>query len=61
LYSTNISDEKEYATIYKEFKAMYKVPKKYLENNLSNDNEFKIYNTIEEQKEYIEKWTVLSI
>jgi len=61
LHSDNISDEKEYATLYKEFKALYKVPKNYLENQLLKNNEFKIYNTKEEQKEYIENWTARSI
>ena len=61
LHSENISDEKEYATIYKEFKALYKIPRRYLDEHLPKDREFKIYNTAEEQKDYLDKWSAMSI
>lgn len=59
--SRNIGEEKKYASIYKEFKEKYKVPKSYLNNILANDKEFKIYNTPEEQINYINYWKNRSI
>lgn len=56
IISDNISDNKEYAHIYKVFKKYYFIPKNYYFNILPNDINFKIYNTEEEQKEYYEKW-----
>lgn len=53
----NISKNKSYYKLYTEFKEKYKVPKLYLENVLVKDKEFKIYNTIQEQEEYIHYWT----
>ena len=44
-----------------EFLDKYKVPKRYLEKVLSKDTEFKIYNTPEEQENYIKKWEARSI
>lgn len=34
---------------------MYKVPKKYL-NKLKKDKEFKVYNSPEDQKKYLDYW-----
>ena len=63
IYSENISDNKDYNNLYKEFKKYYKVSKIYIEkcliNNIENIDtyrEFKIYNNDEEQKEYINEW-----
>ena len=51
----NMSINKDYINKYIEFKKQYDVPKDYLNNCLSNDLNFKIYNTNEEQKQYYEK------
>lgn len=59
IHNDNISENKEYYSLYKEFREKYRVPLPYLEN-LQNDREFKIYNTYEEQQEYINHWLGLS-
>lgn len=59
--SANVSKDKDYYDLYMEFLKEYKVPKRYLEEVLKNDEEFKIYNTIEEQEEYLKKWELKSI
>lgn len=51
----NLSNGKNYFKAYQHFKLMYKVPKKYL-NKLKKDTEFKIYNSPEDQKEYLDYW-----
>jgi|SaaInlStandDraft_7_1057024.scaffolds.fasta_scaffold02315_2 hypothetical protein len=56
----NISDTKDYFTMYTEFKKKYKIPKKYIDNLLKNDREFTIYNTKDEQEKYIKKWSAKS-
>jgi len=56
LCNVNISEKKDISILYNEFKANYKVPKAYIETTLANDTEFKIYNTEEEQRDYINKW-----
>jgi hypothetical protein len=43
--------------IYTAFKAAYRVPATYL-TQLQNDRHFHIFNTPEEQKEYIAKWAL---
>jgi hypothetical protein len=55
LCNDNLSELKDYNTIYQEFKNNYLVPKKYIET-LLQDREFKIYNTKEEQESYINNW-----
>jgi hypothetical protein len=55
MYPDNLTINKDINKIYEEFKTRYKVPKKIIEY-LQNDNEFKIYNTLEEQEEYILYW-----
>jgi len=55
MHNSNISDNKSYKKLYELFKKHYKVPQSYIENNLKNDVEFKIYNTSEEQNDYINK------
>jgi hypothetical protein len=58
--NTNLTDTKEIFSLYNEFKKQYKVPINYIENKLINNNEFKIYNTVSEQSEYINKWKLKS-
>jgi hypothetical protein len=55
LHNGNISEHKEYYNTYIQFKKKYRVPKSYIDNILKNDKEFKIYNTEEEQKKYIDR------
>ena len=56
----NISENKEeYYSLYKEFREKYRIPLPYLEN-LMNDGEFTIYNTYEQQREYINHWLGIS-
>jgi hypothetical protein len=54
IFNINISDDKWYSRIYKDFLNKYKVPQAYL-NTLEYDNSFKIYNTIPQQEDYINK------
>jgi len=56
IYNENLTENKDTIQLYKDFKNKYKVPKLYIENNLSKDKEFKIYNTKQEQDEYITRW-----
>jgi hypothetical protein len=56
IYSDNLTEDKDTIDIYKAFKKQYKVPKKYIDNLLSKDKEFKIYNTPADQEEYIKMW-----
>jgi hypothetical protein len=56
IVNSNLSNNKDQYNLYKLFLDNYKVPKKYIKDILINDNEFKIYNTLEEQKNYIEYW-----
>jgi hypothetical protein len=56
IQSDNLSEIKEYKTLYKNFKKIYYLPNLYYNNYLPNDKNFKIYNTEEERKEYYEKW-----
>ena len=55
IHNENLSENKNYIKIYKDFKNNYKVPKEYLEK-IKNDINFKIYNTLHEQDEYIKYW-----
>ena len=57
---SNVTESKDYNRLYKEFKSKYRVPRKYLDEYLSKDKQFKIYNTPQEQEEYIRKWRALS-
>jgi hypothetical protein len=56
IQNENLTKNKNINNLYEKFKKQYKVPKEYILNELINDNEFKIYNSEEEQKEYIELW-----
>ena len=55
IYNENLSENKNYINIYEDFKNNYKIPKEYLEK-IKNDINFKIYNTLHEQDEYIKYW-----
>lgn len=56
LQEANLTKNKEIKNLYNDFKEKYKVPIKYINNKLVNDEEFKIYNTKEQQEKYITKW-----
>jgi len=55
VYPHNLTSNKEIYKIYKLFKEKYKLPQTYIDVIL-NDNEFKIYNTKQQQEEYIKKF-----
>lgn len=59
LHSDNLTEQKEYYELYKEFKAQYKVPKSFIKN-LLKDEHFNSYNTIEERRQYIKYWLARS-
>lgn len=59
MYNDNLTKNKRIYNLYNIFKKNYRVSKYYLENVLVNDEEFKIYNTIKEQKEYVKKYYLL--
>ena len=56
LVGENISINKDYGSLYQEFKNNYLLPKDFLIDLQNNDPEFKIYNTVEEQEKYIKYW-----
>ena len=56
IYPENLTTDKEINNLYKKFKNEYKVPKSFIYNQLKNDKEFKIYNTQDDQEDYIKKW-----
>ena len=51
----NLTKDKKIYTLYKKFLNEYKVPKSYLEI-IKKNKDFILYNTFEEQKEYIRYW-----
>lgn len=55
ILSKNLSEDKFYKHIYKQFKEQYKLPSDYL-SIIEQDPEFKIYNTEQEQLDYLSKW-----
>jgi hypothetical protein len=55
IHSDNLTVNKSINNLYEKFKNEYKVPKEYL-TIIENDKEFKIYNTPEEQKTYLDYW-----
>lgn len=55
IYPHNLTSNKEIYEIYKKFNEKYRVPEKYIDV-IINDNEFNIYNTKGQQEEYINKW-----
>ena len=44
IHNENLTSDKSINKLYNEFKEAYKVPEKYLNENLIKDKEFKIYN-----------------
>lgn len=56
IYSRNLTINKSTNSLYTTFKQKYKIHESYFSDYLINDNEFKIYNTIEQQYDYINKW-----
>ena len=60
MYNDNITDNKDYATIYKEFKEQYRVPRSFLEE-LKSDPEFNTYTTPKEREDYFAYWYARSI
>ena len=56
IHSDNLTEDKPIYDLYIEFKLKYRVPEKYLREFLLKDENFKIYNSEEEQSKYIEKW-----
>lgn len=59
--NNNLSNKKDYYSIYNEFKQKYTVPKKYLNDLIIKDKEFIIYNTVKEQNDYLNYWLKRSI
>ena len=57
IYSDNLTENKDVGELYALFKSQYRVPIAYLKNIATNDEQFKIYNTLEEQEEYIKYWS----
>ena len=51
----NMSEQKAYAELYKEFKAKYKVPCIYL-LTVSRDKDFNVYTTPAEKLQYLKNW-----
>lgn len=56
IQSDNLTETKEYSTLYNNFKKVYYLPNVYYNRCLPNDKNFKIFNTEEEQKKYYKKW-----
>ena len=56
IHKYNLTSNKSIHLKYIRFKTQYKVPKLYLNNYLKKDKNFKIYNTQQNQKLYLEKW-----
>jgi hypothetical protein len=55
IYNDNLSENKKYINEYNIIKTQYKIPN-YMIEIIQNDNEFKIYNTLESQEKYINFW-----
>ena len=55
IYPDNISDNKNYASLYKEFKKEYLVPIEYL-NKIQQYDTFMRYKSDDEKEEYIKEW-----
>jgi len=56
IHPKNLTSSKEINSLYEEFKKNYRIPKNYIENELKEDIEFQIYNTKQQQDDYIQKW-----
>ena len=60
IYSDNLSENKEYNQLYKEFKNNYLVPVEYL-NEIQLYDTFIRYNSLLEKEEYIKEWNKKSM
>jgi hypothetical protein len=60
IYSENLSENKKYNQLYKEFKNNYLVPVEYL-NEIQLYDTFIRYNSLLEKEEYIKEWNKKSI
>jgi hypothetical protein len=60
MHNENLTEDKQIYNLYNNFKENYTVPKEYITHLSENDKEFKIYNTVSEQKRYIAKWLLKS-
>ena len=56
IYNDNLSENKSYAKEIKIIKNEYKIPD-FMIDEIKNNIEFKIYNTLESQQKYLEYWT----
>lgn len=56
LTDENVGKEKKYAHLYKEMKKKIKLPKKYVEHYYSGDSRMNHFYSIEEQREFLDKW-----
>jgi hypothetical protein len=56
IYNHNVTTDKSINNLYQEFKHNYRVPKIYIDYLIEKDKEFKIYNTKDEQEEYLNQW-----
>lgn len=54
-FEVNLSEIKEYSSLYNKFKESYKIPREFLKE-LLKDEHFNSYNTIEERRKYIKYW-----
>ena len=61
IHSSNLTEQKDVSTLYGEFKQVYRVPRKYLRENLRRDRQFAIYNTAEERTAYLDYWMKKSV
>jgi hypothetical protein len=57
----NLTETKKINDIYNKFKNEYRIPDNYLDVDIHNDVNFKIYNNDNEQKKYLEKWNLRRI
>uniref|UniRef100_A0A6C0GZD6 Sulfotransferase domain-containing protein n=1 Tax=viral metagenome TaxID=1070528 RepID=A0A6C0GZD6_9ZZZZ len=60
IYSKNETLHKNIGLLYKHFLNNYKIPTEFIDDILENDKEFTIYNTPEEQTNYINEWLLKS-
>lgn len=56
LCSANLSQNKDIYRTYKAFQRLYRVPEKYLTNQLAQDTSFYVFNSQEERETYLSKW-----
>jgi hypothetical protein len=60
VFSDNLSENKEYYELYKNFKLSYLVPIEYL-NKIQKYDTFIRYNNVLEKKQYVEQWLLKSM